>query len=84
MRTFFLINKDHTWTAWGGYSQCIALAHQYCDEHPDDEVYLLKGRGEERAARYIISITKSQFLPMHPPKFLKQSHLRSLQKRLRE
>ena len=81
MRTHIVINQTGTWVEFGGYDDCLALAYQYCREHPEEETYLLRQRGGERSARYVFAITNEGHRQLHPPKFMSEDLVRSLRRR---
>lgn len=82
MNTYYVFNTDQSWVQSGGYGDCFALAKSRCHEHPDDEVYLVRQRGGEKSARYVLAITKEKTCQVLPPKYVTSGEVRSLQNSL--
>ena len=83
MKTFYVFNTDQSWVKSGGYGACLALAQSRCRDHADDEVYLVRQRGGEKSARYVLAITKAGCRQVLPPKYVTPGGVRSLQNSLK-
>ena len=70
MITYIAFSKERDWIEFGGFSECCALAHEFCQVNPDRVAYVGQVRGGEDNGRYIFEFTAdSPPSQLSPPKF---------------
>ena len=78
MKIYYVFNTDQSWVRSGGYSDCLAIGERHCQDHPDDQVSLVRCRAGESSGRYISTITNTGYRQVSPPKFIDRAQLRCL------
>ncbi len=78
MNTYYVFNIDQSWVKSGGYGDCLASGKRHCQDHPDDEVSLVRYRAGESSGRYIFTIINTGYHQVSPPKFIDRTQLRRL------
>ena len=78
MNTYYVFNTDQSWVKSGGYGDCLAIGNRHCQDHPDDEVSLVRCRAGESSGCYIFRITNTGYRQVSPPKFIDRAQLRRL------
>jgi len=70
MITYIAFSKERDWIEFGGFSECYALAQEFCQVNPDRVAYVGQVRGGEHNGRYIFEFTAdSPPSQLSPPKF---------------
>ena len=83
MKTYTAFSKDYEWIELGSYSECCALAENFCRQDPSRVAYVGQMRGGELRGRLIYEFTSGSITRISPPKFFEARDIKRAHSALR-